>query len=137
MKPKILLRLGALFMFLHAIGHTFGALTWARTKDVRMAKVVNAMLSEHFAFMGVSPSLGQFYTGYGITLIFVLVFLSALLWILSVHFVRQIVMLTGAFLLCLVVCEYVYFFPFAALFTLIAAVCTLLSVVNRSKTTFS
>jgi hypothetical protein len=136
MKPKILLRIAATLMFLHTMGHTLGALSWKNAPNAAVAQVVNVMLANHFNFMGHSVSMGSFYDGYGFTMILVLLLVSTMLWVLSsqtnnnlaVRFTR----LLGVFLLMMGVLEYIYFFPFAAAFSLLAGICTVWALFVRA-----
>jgi hypothetical protein len=131
MKPKVLLRIAAVLMLLHAVGHTMGALSWSQAPNARLAAVVTAMQTEHFVFMGRNASLALFYNGYGIIMIFALLFISVQLWLLSMVFNRLMVLAMGLFLLAMCICEYLYFFPFAAAFTGIAAVLTFIAYARQ------
>ncbi|QKJ32332.1 hypothetical protein HQ865_22075 [Mucilaginibacter mali] len=129
MKPKLLLRIAAILMLLHTLGHSVGALTWTQAPNAAMAAVIGAMQSTHFDFSGKSVTLGAFFSGYGITMIFVLLFISVLLWLLSNETanklcIRLLAPLT-ALLLAMAVTEYIYFFPVPAVLTALAGVCTL------------
>jgi hypothetical protein len=132
MKAKTLLRIGAVLMLLHAAGHTIGALTWKQTSDTAMKRVVEGMLNNHFDFMGLTVSIGDFYSGYGFILIGVLLLLSLLLWILSTEPMRSIILALGFFLVFLSVMELIYFFPVAAAFSLLAGISTLFAY-TKSK----
>jgi hypothetical protein len=131
MNPKLLLRIAAIFMLLHAIGHSFGALGWKKAPNEAIGRVIDAMQSNHFTFMGRSTSFADFYEGYGITMIFVLLLISFLLWFLSYEtsnaLAAKLLLPMTVFLMLLVVAEYVYFFPFAAIFTFVAGICALLA----------
>ena len=83
MNPKILLRIAAVLMFLHTIGHSFGALNWKNAPDTAVGNLINSMQTTHFEFMGRSATLAGFYEGYGLTMIFVLLLISVVLWLLS------------------------------------------------------
>jgi len=128
MKPKILLRIAAILMFLHTLGHTVGALSWKDAPNAAVAQVVNGMLENHFNFMGRSVSMGSFYDGYGLTMILVFLLVSLLLWLSSTQTDNplsvRLMQLLGVFLLITGVLEYIYFFPFAAAFSLLAGICT-------------
>ena len=124
MKTSLLLRISAILLFLHDVGHTFGALNWKHATDATMAGIIAAMQNNHFIFMGRSATIAAFYDGYGIIMIFVLLLLSVLLWMLAgdtgnAQTKKLLVPLTG-FLGIMAVLEYIYFFPFAALFTALA-----------------
>jgi len=136
MKPKILLRIAAILMFLHTIGHTIGALSWKEAPNAAVAQVVNGMLTNHFNFMGRSVSIGSFYDGYGFTMILVMLLISIMLWVLSSqtnnNLAVKFIQLLGVFLLAMGVLEYIYFFPFAAAFSLLAGVCTVWALFARA-----
>lgn len=132
MQPKLLLRIAAAIMLLHTVGHTFGALTWEHAPNARIADVITGMHREHFLFMGRSASLAEFHDGYGISMIFVLLLISVQLWMLSGNPVKGLLVTLGLFLLALGVCEYVFFFPMAALFSLIASVCVWLTQLKQN-----
>ncbi|MDP9076935.1 MAG: hypothetical protein M3O71_05890 [Bacteroidota bacterium] len=135
MKPKILLRIAAIMMFLHTIGHTLGAFSWDEAPDAAVGKVIYGMKIVHFAFMGRQVTLASFYIGYGFTMILVLLPISILLWLLSTdagsRLFTRLVPLLGVFLVMMAVIEYVYFFPFAAAFSFLAGICTLIAFFIR------
>jgi len=116
-------------MLLHAIGHSFGALGWKSSPNAVIARVIDAMQTNHFYFMGRSVSLANFYEGYGIIMIFVLLFISLLLWLLSNEVAHpltaKLLIPLTVFLIIMAIDEYIYFFPFAAMFTLLAGLCSL------------
>lgn len=126
MKPKTLLRIAAFFVLLHTIGHTIGALTWKQAPNQAIDHVVKGMLTEHFDFMGRSVTLGSFFDGYGMMTLFVLVLLVILLWQLSNNpenrLAAKILVPVSSYLLIQAVLEFIYFFPFAAIISLLAAI---------------
>jgi hypothetical protein len=132
MKAKLLLRIAAILMFLHTMGHTMGALSWKEAPNAAVASVIKGMETSHFEFMGRSVTLASFFDGYGFTMIFVLLFISILLWLLSADsrnsLSARLVPLVAVLLLLMGIIEYIYFFPFAAAFSLIAGLCTLASL---------
>jgi hypothetical protein len=132
MKAKILLRVAAVFMLLHTFGHTVGALTWKQAPDPAVQRVVDGMQQEHFPFMGRQVSLGAFFDGYGFSMIAVLLLVTLLLWMLSTAPVSRMILVLGFFLLFLGNIEFIYFFPFAAAFTLLAGISTLFAY-QKSK----
>jgi len=136
MKPKILLRIAAVLMFLHTTGHTLGALSWKDAPNAAIAQVVKGMLANHFNFMGRSASMGSFYDGYGFTMILVLLLIGIMLWVLSSqtnnNLAVRFTQLLGVFLLMMGVLEYIYFFPFAAAFSLLAGICTVWALFVRA-----
>ncbi|MDB5127768.1 hypothetical protein [Mucilaginibacter sp.] len=129
---KIALRIAAVLMLLHTLGHTMGALTWKNAPNARVAAVVTGMENEHFDFMGRSLTLASFFNGYGFIMIGVLLLISILLWLLSSTPVRGIILLLGLFLVFMAIVEFIYFFPFAAAFSLLAGISTLFAY-QKSK----
>jgi len=127
MKTKLLLRIAAVLMLLHTAGHTMGALSWKEAPNARIAAVVNGMQNEHFNFMGRSLTLASFYDGYGFSMIGVFLLISTLLWMLSTEPIGRMISVMGLFLLFLGVMELIYFFPFAAAFSLLAGLSTLVA----------
>lgn len=135
MKPKLLLRIGAILMFLHTIGHTIGALSWKDAPNPSVGQVLTGMQKNHFEFMGRTTTLASFYEGYGYTLILVLLLVSLMLWLLAAEINNplsaKLLALLSVFLLLMGAVEYIYFFPFAAAFSLLAGLCTLLALFAR------
>ncbi len=125
MKPKLLLRIAAVLTLLHTAGHTMGALGWKKAPDARVAAVITGMQNEHFNFMGRSLTLASFYEGYGFIMIGVFLTVGILLWMLSIEPVKRIIVLVGLFLIFLGIMELIYFFPFAAAFSLVAGIAAL------------
>jgi len=124
MRPKLLLRIAALLLLLHLIGHTVGSLTWDEAPNARMTGVILGMKAEHFDFQGRSVTLGEFFNGYGFSMAFVLLFLTLYLWLQSSRPVRNLLVLSALLLLALGICEWVWFFPLPAALSLMAAICT-------------
>jgi hypothetical protein len=136
MKPTLLLRIASVLMFVHTLGHSFGALSWKEASDAAVSRLIISMQTTHFAFMGRSATLAGFYEGYGLTMIFVLLLISVVLWLLSSApandlSIRLLPVFAG-FLLFLGIIEYIYFFPFAAGFSLLAGACTLAARIRNN-----
>ena len=136
MTAKLLLRIAAALMLLHTIGHSIGAFTWKQAPNAAVAQTIAGMINNHFDFMSRSASLGSFFDGYGIMNIFVLLLIALVLWLLSSDttssLTRKLVMVFGIFLLLMGVTEYIYFFAFAAIISLLAGVCTLTALLKKS-----
>jgi hypothetical protein len=129
---KLALRIAAILMLLHTAGHTMGALTWKNAPNARVAAVVTGMENEHFDFMGRSLTLASFFNGYGFIMIGILLLISILLWLLSSAPVRSMILLLGLFLVFMAIMEFIYFFAFAAAFSLLAGISTLFAY-QKSK----
>ncbi|SHM40640.1 LIC_13387 family protein [Mucilaginibacter sp. OK098] len=135
MKPKLLLRIAAVLMFLHTIGHSFGAFSSKKAPNAAVAAVIKGMETTHFDFMGRSVTLASFDDGFAFIMILTLLFISILLWLLSAEtgnsLSSRLVPLVAVLLLSMGILEYIYFFPFAAAFSLIAGLCTLISLFTK------
>jgi hypothetical protein len=145
MKSKILLRIASIVMFLHAIGHTIGALTWKKDPDPTIQQVVDDMISHKFIFMGALRSIGDFYEGYGITMIFVLILVAVLLWQLSAFSVKypvptaRLLIPISLSLVVIALIEFRYFFFLPGAFSMIAGLLSVWPVlfILKNKSTDS
>jgi hypothetical protein len=133
MKPKLLLRIAGGIMLLHTLGHTMGALGWKDAPNPAVKQVIDGMQSNHFDFMGRSSTLANFYAGYGYIMIGVLLFITILLWQLSTTPLSKIALTLGVLLLFMGVLEYIYFFPLAAAFSILAGLATLFASSRASN----
>ena len=128
MKPKIILRIASISMFLHTVGHSIGALTWKEGPDPTIQQVVDEMISHKFNFLGALRSMGDFYEGYGITMIVVLLLMTVILWQLSticIKYPTQVAYILGPISLSLLVIamiEFKYFFFLPPTLTGIASI---------------
>jgi hypothetical protein len=133
MKPKILLRIGAILIFIHSVLHTLGFGTWKQAPDPVYKAIVDGMTGHKFPFMGAIRSLGDFYEGFGYASSIALLLISIILWFVSgetsrsANLANKIIYAVGIALVAWGIDELIYFFPFAAAFTLTAAVLTLSS----------
>ena len=133
MKPKILLRIAAILIFIHAVLHTYGFNTWKEAPDSVYKTLVVGMTAHTFPFMGAVRSLGNFYEGFGYASSIALFLIAIILWFVSgetsrsTNLAKKIIYAVGVALVAWGIDELIYFFPFAASITLTAAVLTLLS----------
>jgi hypothetical protein len=136
MKPKLLLRIASIVMFAHDVGHTFGHLSWKETPDPAKREVVRQMTENRFPFMGAVKSLGNYYDGYGFAASLALLLIAAILWLVSGSatqspaLVRKLCLVISIILLAWGIDELVFFFPFAAAFSLLAMVLTVVALVQ-------
>jgi len=139
MNPKVLLRIAAILMFLHAVGHTIGASTWKKTPDPAKQAVINSMTSQKFPFMGTNRSMAEYYDGYGYACTLALLLITAVLWITSnvaphsVALVKNILFVMSFILLAWGIDELIFFFPFAAAFSLLSFLLTLIATLRLMK----
>lgn len=133
MKPKILLRIAAILIFIHSVLHTFGFSTWKQAPDPVYKTIVDGMTTHTFPFMGAVRSLGNFYEGFGYASSIALFLITIVLWLVSgetgrsANLAKKIIYAVGIALVAWGIDELIYFFPFAASITLTAAALTLLS----------
>jgi len=127
MKPKILLRIAAVLMFIHCILHTIGFSGWKT--DTANQTVVQAMTGPKFPFMGVNRNMGEFYDGFGYASTIALLLITVSLWIVSGELgskssLAKKMTLTLAIILALWgIDEIIYFFPFAVGISLLSSLC--------------
>jgi hypothetical protein len=139
MKPKILLRIAAILIFIHSILHTYGFNTWKKAPDPVYKIIVDGMTTHTFPFMGAVRSLGNFYEGFGYASSIALFLIAVVLWHVSgetdrtTNLAKKIIYAVGIALVAWGIDELIYFFPFAAAITLTAAVLTLLSAFIMKK----
>ncbi len=60
---KILLRIAAVIMLLHNVGHTIGATGWKKETAEVNRRAIDAMISNEFEFMGQTTTYARFYEG--------------------------------------------------------------------------
>lgn len=137
MKPKLLLRIAAIIMLLHGIGHTMGVVKWQKPNGDIPVQVVKTMQDTQFSFMGKDGStMAGFYSGFGYCGTIFLLFIAALLWALSGwkdKSANKILWLTGFAILLLAVDEIIYFFPMAVGFCVISATLVFTSIFLINK----
>ena len=127
MKPKMLLRIASVIMFLHLAGHMVGASTWKNNPDANVREVIKGMTEHAFVFMGASQTLAGHHEGYGFAGALALLFFAIVLWIVSnadaqtKSMSRKITLAVSVVLLLWGIDELIYFFPFAASFSFIAS----------------
>jgi hypothetical protein len=130
---KILLRIAAVIMLLHNVGHTIGATGWKKETAEVNRRAIDAMIANEFEFMGQTTTYARFYEGYGYAGIISLLVFTVVLWILSGNpsvLAKQIGMVMAIALLLWGIMELMYFFPFAASFSFVAAILTFWGVIK-------
>jgi len=139
MKPKILLRIAALIMLFHCVGHTVGVLTWQRPNGSIPSEVVQKMQEVQFGFMGKDGStMANFYSGFGYSATIMLLFIVALLWLLSGmsdKSAAKILWIVAIAIILLSADEMIFFFPMAVTFSLVSAVLVVISIFKINKMT--
>jgi hypothetical protein len=65
MKPKLLLRIASVIIFLHAIGHFLGVASVTKGETEEQNMVIHAMTDHRFPVMGAVHSFADFLHGFG------------------------------------------------------------------------
>jgi hypothetical protein len=139
MKAKLLLRIASGAMLFHLLGHSVGNATWTQTTDPVKQEVINAMTNHDFPFMGAMRSMGDYYSGYGYCVSIALLFFAVVLWLFSgavkenIALVYKLLVATTFFLFAWSIDEFIFFFPFAACTTLLAALLTTIAAIQLKK----
>lgn len=139
MSTKLLLRIASGLMIFHVIGHTLGHIGWKKTTDPVKQEVINQMTGHKFPFMGANIGLGDAFEGYGWALSIAMIFFALTLWFISSSLSDGKAMsqkILVALFFCLLVWsidEFIFFFPFAACTTLLAAILTLIATVQMKS----
>jgi hypothetical protein len=141
MKPKILLRIAAILILIHAVLHTFGFSGWKT--DPARREVIQQMTGQKLPFMGASRNMGEFYDGFGYASSIALLLIASLLWIVSGELLsnrslaKKVILILSFGLLFWGIDELIYFFPFAASISLLACICGFWSLFGLSKQKFN
>ena len=139
MKPKLLLRIAAVLMFIHAILHTIGFNSWKTDPDPARRAVIQAMNGPRLPFMGTNRNMADYYDGFGYASTIALVLIAVSLWIVSGELgsksalVKKMILTLAVILAFWGIDEIIYFFPFAAGITLLACLCCFWSFFGLAK----
>lgn len=136
MKAKLFLRIASGLLIFHLIAHSFGQSGWKKTTDPIKQEVIRQMTEHEFQFMGTDRAMGDYYNGYGYCVTIALLFFALVLWLVSGSLQDNRALaskLLDATAVCLFVWgldEFIFFFPFAACVTLLAAILTLVATLQ-------
>ena len=139
MKPKLLLRIASLLMLFHAMGHTMGVYGWKDPVNPQHEAVIQGMVNDSYLFMGKLGGMGKFYEGFGYACTIAMLLIVAILWLASdvteatASLVRKILIVMTVILLAWGIDEMIFFFPFAASFTFLSALLTIVAILNLKK----
>jgi hypothetical protein len=139
MKPKLLLSIASVIIFLHAIGHFLGVVNATKGETDEENMVIHAMTDHRFPVMGAVHSFADFLHGFGWVGEVFLLLTAYLLWFTGSLAAGQPVIsrnLSAALFISLLaqtILEFIYFFPVAYALSLIAAILTGLSLLALLK----
>ena len=132
------MRLAAVLLAIFGIGHTLGILL-APNRGPEEEGLFSAMRNFHFDVMGSSCTHWNFYRGSIFVISVAIALIAVLIWQLS-NLMRTegrqirpllLSLLIGDFFFA--VLSWIYFFPFPAILTSLAAVCLLLAVFSSDS----
>jgi hypothetical protein len=141
MKPAIFLKISSILLVLHAVGHTIGMASWNKGSTSEQQFVIRVMTDRHFPFMGATRSFADSFNGFGNIATVSLLLMAAMLWIIGSFAAPYLLVakkLVWALFIALFlqsILEFIYFFPAAAIMTLLAALLTGVSLLRIKKGT--
>src|ERR1700679_4126188 len=118
MKPKLLLRIAAILILIHAVLHTTGFNQWKKDPDPAKHKLIKLMTGQRYPLMGTSRNMGEYYDGFGYCCSIALLLIAVLLWIVSgglssnPSLAKKIIIVISFALVAWAIDEWIYFFPF-------------------------
>jgi hypothetical protein len=139
MMSKILLRLAAVTVLVHIIGHLMGHSSWKTPKDPARLEVIKQMLTQTSPFMGATRSMGDYYEGYSLCITLALLLMMVMLWLFSGNAYEhpklslQVLIPIAVCLVSFSVVEFIFFFPFAASISLTAGILTAGSIIGLTN----
>jgi hypothetical protein len=131
MKTSLLYRIASGLLILFALGHTLGF----RRVDPRWGidSIIRALRSTHFDVQGLNRNYWDFYTGFGLFVTVLLVFVAVLSWQLgnlSKESLLAMPVVTWGLAMCFVVVTFLswkYFFVLPIIFSGIITICLILA----------
>ncbi len=138
MKTSTLLRIAAVITFLFLAGHTAG-MPWTPGEAPADLAVIEAMRFDHFAVINVSRSYWDLYFGFGITVSFLQLLQTVVLWQLGSLAKTDAVRLRpiiAAFFVAFVanaIIGQMYFFIIPVIMSVVIAICLALAFVMAGK----
>ena len=127
MKASLLYRVASILLILFALGHTLGF----RRVDPRWGidSIIGALRSTHFDVQGLNRTYWDFYTGFGLFVTVLLIFLAVLSWQLGSLPKESLLLmplLTWGLAACFVVVTFLswkYFFMVPMIFSGVVTIC--------------
>jgi hypothetical protein len=131
MNASILYRIASVLLILFAVGHTLGF----RRVDPRWGvdSIIGALRSSHFDVQGLNRTYWDFYTGFGLFVTVLLLFIAVLSWQLgglAKETVSAIPMVTWGLAVCFLLVTFLswkYFFVVPVIFSAVITMCLILA----------
>ena len=140
MSAKLLLRIAAVFMLTHSVGHILMSFSWQ--KGYVPTEVVQKMQEVKFRNMyNADITMADLYTGASCFGIILVLLIGSLLWILSDRnnidiFAVRVLWIVEIAIILHVLVELIYYFPIALIFCIPSAIFVLIAIfrINKLKT---
>ncbi len=138
MTAKLLIRISAILILVHLLGHTMGHIGWD-DETGPLFGVVKEMKSHSAEFMGATKSMADYYEGYSFIMFGLFGMSILLLWILSNNtltnqrIVKQLLYVIGFSYLFFGAIELLHFFPFAAIVSFLAGFFSILATLKLNN----
>jgi hypothetical protein len=131
MKASLLYRIASVLLILFALGHTLGF----RRVDRRWGvdSIIGALRSTHFHVQGLNRTYWDFYTGFGLFVTVLLIFLAILSWQLgglpkeSLLAMSVVTWALGACFFGVTFLSWKYFFVIPMIFSGVITICLILA----------
>jgi hypothetical protein len=129
--PKILIRIAAILMLVHLLGHTIGFSGWKKATDPAQQEIIKRMTGQRFPFMGAIHSMGDYYDGFGYGCSIAILLFILILWFVSgelnssPRLAKKVLLSVSLYILAWGIDEIIFFFPFATCITLLTFVLTI------------
>ena len=139
MKPKLILRIGAIITLLQALAHTNTFSSWKQSDDPVMSGVVKQMVENEFSIMGTMRSMANLHDALGYTFSIDLCFIAIIMWLASRsleqngRFMKTIILACSTVLLGWAILQMLFVFPLAVAFSLVASLLGFYSLVLLHK----
>ena len=139
MGPKLLLRISAVLMFIHAVFHVLGHMKWKTVSSPSYDVVVKQMTVPKFPFMGAVHSMGDYFDGYGYSIALFILLIACLLWALSDIALKyppvglKLLIPITIFIIFLTIDVFVFFFPAAAIYSGLASILCAMAIVKLNN----
>jgi hypothetical protein len=128
MNPSLLLKIGAIILFVYSTGHTFGAVVFYRAHSPEEAAIIDSMKDYHVPLkVSSARTLWDFFYGFGLAVGFLNYALAAIAWIAARQagqacpFVGHISLVLAAACLSQTYLSWRYFFMMPLLLSSVAA----------------
>jgi len=136
MKSKTLVVVSAVLIFFHLLGHAVGHMGWDKPEDPKMQEVVHSMKSYSSPFMGATKSMADYFQGYSLIMFGVYGMAIAILILLYSRWeeslgAKGLLLPMGLAFVYFGVVEYLYFFPLAAMISLLSGTLLIVSFFRK------